>query len=34
MPEIAKNENVTVSRIREIREKGLRKLKFGRQSVN
>ena len=28
MPEIAKNENVTVSRIREIREKGLRKLKF------
>lgn len=30
MPEIAKNENVTVSRIREIREKGLRKLKFGR----
>ena len=30
MPEIAKNENVTVSRIREIREKGLRKLKFGK----
>ena len=28
MPEIAKN--VTVSRIREIREKGLRKLKFGK----
>lgn len=30
MPEIAKNENITVSRIREIREKGLRKLKFGK----